>query len=206
MRLNLLRIIRSICDASDEDGALITTYGLHNAIADLAKHDQAILVREMAGDLLKSSELNARRSLDGARRVLRRSSSSTMTPIPSNGSLPPTPSSDRGGGRAGSYFDLTDMARALRPGANSSPYRPVSREGDLGGNSTPTLLNGSLAGAAKSRLPRTRAAHRASERPGLASVRSGETIPNSQSPVVPAPTTRGQSAALNRRRRMTSQG
>ncbi|GAM89705.1 hypothetical protein ANO11243_077440 [Dothideomycetidae sp. 11243] len=66
VRLNLLRIIRSICDASDEDGNLITTYGLFAAISDLAKHDNAILVREMAGDLIKSSELNARRSMDGA--------------------------------------------------------------------------------------------------------------------------------------------
>ncbi|KAF2227305.1 hypothetical protein BDZ85DRAFT_299938 [Elsinoe ampelina] len=130
VRLNLLRIIRSICDASDEDGNLITSYGLYTAIADLAKHDQAILVREMAGDLIKSSELNARRSMDGVRRTLRRSSSSTMTPtLASSSSLPPTPSSERAANsRAGSYFD--GEMRSLRAmGGTASPYRPVSRDG-----------------------------------------------------------------------------
>lgn len=206
VRLNLLRIIRSICDASDEDGALISTYGLDSAIADLAKHDQAILVREMAGDLLKSSELNARRSLDGARRVLRRSSSSTMTPtLPSNGSLPPTPSSDRAGGRAGSYFDLTDLARSLRPIAASSPYRPVSRESELGGSSTPTFSNGGMPGVQKSRLPRTRPATRGGDRVGAAGTRNGEQPSPAENPSALA--SRNQSAAgPSRRRRMTSQG
>jgi hypothetical protein len=55
VRLNLLRIIRSICDSSDEDGALIHTFGLHPIISETAKFDPAILVREMASDLIKSS-------------------------------------------------------------------------------------------------------------------------------------------------------
>lgn len=208
VRLNLLRIIRSICDASDEDGALISNYGLDNSIADLAKHDQAILVREMAGDLLKSSELNARRSLDGARRVLRRSSSSTMTPtIPSNGSLPPTPSSDRAGGRAGSYFDLTDLARSLRPIATSSPYRPVSRDGELGGgSSTPTYSNGGITGVQKSRLPRTRPTTRTGDKMSIAGSRNGD-VTASPSEAPSTLTSRGQGGAgPSRRRRMTSQG
>jgi hypothetical protein len=214
VRLNLLRIIRSICDASDEDGALITTSGLHTAIADLAKHDQAILVREMAGDLLKSSELNARRSLDGARRVLRRSSSSTMTPgpiTPSISSLPPTPSSDRIGIRKSSYFDLTDTSRSGRPVANNSPYRPSSSGGpDSSTNGTPTLTNwsnggnGIVVGVAKSRLPRTRPLNRANERLTL-----GTSHRKAESPSMAAPTSssRGENSVANaRRRRMTSQG
>lgn len=190
VRLNLLRIIRSICDASDEDGNLITTYGLYTAIADLAKHDTAILVREMAGDLIKSAELNARRSMDGVRRTLRRSSSSTMTPIlSSNSSLPPTPSSDRTGmTRIGSYFDGSELSRQIRPVPMSatSPYRPVSRDGPgassssemlsnplsptashhhLQGFSSLSLGNGSASSlpslvSQKSRLPRQRPLHR----------------------------------------------
>ncbi|TKX21380.1 cytokinesis protein sepH [Elsinoe australis] len=206
VRLNLLRIIRSICDASDEDGNLITSYGLYTAIADLAKHDQAILVREMAGDLIKSSELNARRSMDGVRRTLRRSSSSTMTPtLPSSSSLPPTPSSERGGqGRVGSYFDGSGDMRGMRPVVmgTSSPYRPVSRDGSgemmgsgLSGLSGVTQQmaglgmgsgghghghsnsNSSLSGmvSQKSRLPRQRPL-RHSERLSLAPVRGGENL------------------------------
>ena len=235
VRLNLLRIIRSICDASDEDGNLITTYDLYTAISDLAKNDNAILVRELAGDLIKSSELNARRSMDGVRRTLRRSSSSTMTPtMPSGSSLPPTPSSDRTGPiRVGSFFDGSDLARQTRPGGTSSPYRPVSRDGATS-DAVPTppsqylqtLSNGngnsSLASLAaqKSRLPRTRPAHRP-DRLSLAPVRGGENlssiadVPHAvtegrESPVVrdrgearESPLPRGQ---MGRRRRMTSQG
>jgi len=179
VRLNLLRIIRSICDASDEDGALLRTYGLYAAVSDLAKHDQAILVRELAGDLIKTSEVNARRSMDGARRVLRRSSSSTVTStLMSGSSLPPTPSAERTGlgigpTRPGAYFELSDLpsTRALRSVANSSPYRPASRDEDMpfngSGAGTPTNstfassthANSSalgIGGPSKSRLPRTR--------------------------------------------------
>ena len=143
VRLNLLRIIRSICDSSDEDGALIHTYGLHPIICETAKHDPAILVREMASDLIKSSELHVSRAVHNARvgeanklRPLRRSSSSTM--VPTGSSLPPTPTSDRMPGRISSYFDPSaDLTRPFSRGASgvSSPYRPISRDGGSGGSS-----------------------------------------------------------------------
>lgn len=138
VRLNLLRITRSICDATDQDGNLITTCGLYDAINDLAKNDQAILVRELASDLIKSSELNARRSMEGVRRNLRRSSSTTMTPtpLPSSSSVPPTPSSEMRGLRSGSYFDYHDSnstaRQILRPlTTTSSPYRSDSQGSDV---------------------------------------------------------------------------
>lgn len=144
VRLNLLRIIRSICDSSDEDGALIHTFGLHPIIAETAKYDPAILVREMASDLIKSSELHVSRAVHNARvgevtsrRPLRRSSSSTM--VPTGTSLPPTPTTDRMPGRIGSYFDHSgDMSRPFSRGATgmASPYRPISRDGGSGGSST----------------------------------------------------------------------
>lgn len=169
VRLNLLRIIRSICDASDEDGELISRYGLEPAINDLAAHDTAILVREMASDLIKSSELVARRSMDGAnaaarRSVLRRSSSSTMTLVipsaSSSGSLPPTPSSDRLSSSTSRSSFFEDLPRPLRSiAANSSPYRPASRNGLESPVSTPMPATPGLAGMTKSRLPRTRTVH-----------------------------------------------
>ncbi|KAK4697163.1 hypothetical protein P7C71_g882, partial [Lecanoromycetidae sp. Uapishka_2] len=60
VRLNLLRIVRSICDASEEQGALISRYGLEDTIHKLAENDGAVLVRNMAGELIKSSEMNDR--------------------------------------------------------------------------------------------------------------------------------------------------
>lgn len=176
VRLNLLRIIRSICDASDEQGTLIRTYGLLDSVADLAAHDPAILVREMASELVRSSEYTVRRSLDV--RPVRRSSSSTMTPppiIPPTSSMPPTPtlgSASSFGDRASSrgYFDFGFDGPRPRPStAVSSPYRPVSRDGSGAGaqlasaSSTPgpvaapapASATANMSSAAKSRLPRT---------------------------------------------------
>jgi serine/threonine protein kinase len=145
VRLNLLRIIRSICDASDEQGALVRNYGLLDSVTDLAAHDPAILVREMASELVRSSEFTIRRTLD-LRPAVRRSSSSTMTPppiIPPTSSMPPTPTlgsassfTDRTGGR-GFFdfgFDNPNRSRAsISVGVSaSSPYRPVSRDSSAG--------------------------------------------------------------------------
>ena len=182
VRANLLRIIRSICDASEEQGVLIRKFGLLGAVQRLAETDPAILVREMAGELWKSSEMGVgRRSIDGGSRrgVLRRSSSSHFGPsTPTALSIPGTPSnsiSRSGKGLDGSYFDavMETSASSISKGAlrNGTPYRPVSRDGNSGGS----LLNGSVsttqwnssssrsgsgestssASASKSRLPRT---------------------------------------------------
>ncbi|KAL1302173.1 hypothetical protein AAFC00_002604 [Neodothiora populina] len=154
VRLNLLRIIRSVVEAADEEGNLIENVGLADLIRETAKTDPAILVREMASDLLKSSELVASRAAHNARaagdanrvRPLRRSSSSTM--VPTGASLPPTPVSDRAPpplSRAGSYFDpASDLTRTsavaharglTSPNLASSPFRPTSRDGNSGGHS-----------------------------------------------------------------------
>ena len=160
MRLNLLRIIKSVVEAADENGDLIESVGLGEVIRETAKIDPAILVREMASDLLKSSELNASRAAHSARaaglvgeanrvRPLRRSSSSTMIPGGVS-SMPPTPISERPSiSRAGSYFDpgadiarssAAAQARALQNHSpsisTSSPYRPLSRDSNSGGHGT----------------------------------------------------------------------
>ena len=151
VRLNLLRIVRSICDASEEQGALIKRYGLEDAIKRLAEGDGAVLVRNMAGELVKSSELNEAREISGGRRrPPRRSSSSTTPPsLLTSYSTPTTPTSHRPS-QAASYV----LERDIRPrkGMNGTiPYRPTSREGG-GSSGLPIIFNGS---AAKSRLPRT---------------------------------------------------
>ena len=118
VRGNLLRIVRSICDASEEQGALIRRYGLYDAIEHLAEADPAILVRNMANDLIRSCDVqnmhDLRANLDGGvggtrhNRPSRRTSSSAAaaaaaiaTPPPpppalySSSSQPPTPSRGR---------------------------------------------------------------------------------------------------------------
>lgn len=222
VRLNLLRVIRSICDASEGQGALIRTYGLLESVAELATHDPAILVREMANELVKSSEYVARRTLDV--RPVRRSSSSTMTPpiAPSSGSsMPPTPGSERVGSRG--YFDFgAEAGSRARQAPVSSPYRPMSRDGG-GSASTKGLVaaaskwnlgtstTATASSAAKSRLPKTAAAHvrRAQSRMSLAPVADLEPRAKADvgtpTHVPPTSHTRSTTAVGNgRRRRQTS--
>lgn len=143
VRLNLLRVIRSICESSElqgDNGSLLQEYGLLSAVSDLAKSDPAILVREMANELVKSSEYTTAAALSNASSHsrsgssyggmanvgLRRSSSSTMSPsLPLGSAFQPLGSSanstpnlgsshhERTGSRG--YFD---MVPAL--GASSS--------------------------------------------------------------------------------------
>ncbi|CAL8582589.1 Protein kinase of the Mitotic Exit Network [Xanthoria parietina] len=141
VRLNLLRIIRSICDASDDQGAVIRRYGLVETIQRLAELDGAVLVRNMAGELIKACESSERFGMTASkRRPGRRSSSSTTPPgLLNSHSMPPTPSSSRS-----SHSPAYLMEREVRPRNGPVPFRPVSRDGGNGSGS-----------AAKSRLPRT---------------------------------------------------
>jgi hypothetical protein len=53
-RLNLLRILRTICDAKDEGCYLIRAFGCYDRIAWLVDHDGAVLVRQMAEELVRA--------------------------------------------------------------------------------------------------------------------------------------------------------
>ena len=153
VRLNLLRIVRSICDASDEQGALIGRYGLEDTIHRLAESDGAVLVRNMASELIKSSEMNDRLGMSGTRhRPGRRSSSSTTPPsLLTSYSMPSTPTSSRS-----TYSTQYPFDRDSRRGSGVTgimPFRPTSRDGS-GCSVLPVMMSGPGT-AAKSRLPRT---------------------------------------------------
>jgi hypothetical protein len=93
IRLNLLRIIGSICDATDDGGLLLDHFGLFDMIRELQVSDSAVLVRSMAQELIRSCEEvdnisihsgsggggGGKRRLNGAV-VLRRTSASTTPP------------------------------------------------------------------------------------------------------------------------------
>ncbi len=146
VRLNLLRIVRSICDASEEQGGLISRYGLFDTIQRLAEVDGAVLVRNMASELIRSCENNDQFGVSsGKRRPGRRTSLTTTPPnLLTSQSTPPTPASSR------SSHSITHFERNPRPlsAMNNGhiSYRPLSRDG------TVTNSSGS---AARSRLPRT---------------------------------------------------
>ena len=213
VRLNLLRVIRSICDASEVQGALISKYGLLESVQNLAQHDPAILVREMAGDLVRSSEIANTPALRYA--GMRRSSSSTMTPPTPLLSPGATASIDRTGGRNG-YFDLgmeLGRSRALA----SSPYRPASRDASSTGSSISGIANSNwsssnLTAARHSRLPARPAVQRAQSRlsyasnsgmNGSATTKTSENSTPTHAPVS-ANTRSSAAVAIARRRRQTS--
>ncbi len=61
IRLNMLRIVRSICDPNEERGMDITAHPLFSAIEALAAKDTAVLVQNMARELVASAKENMRR-------------------------------------------------------------------------------------------------------------------------------------------------
>ena len=55
-RLNFLRILRTICDAKDEGCWLIRAFGCYERISWLMEHDSAVLVRQMAEELVRACD------------------------------------------------------------------------------------------------------------------------------------------------------
>lgn len=145
VRLNLLRIVRSICDASEEQGGLISRYGLFDTVQRLAEVDGAVLVRNMASELIRSCENNDTIGVSGGKRRPGRRTSTSNTPpsLLTRHSTPPTPTSSRSSNSIQSFLERNPRPLSAMNGA--LPYRPVSRDGSNAGST------------ARSRLPRTTA-------------------------------------------------
>lgn len=195
VRLNLLRIVRSICDASDEQGALISRYGLEDTVQRLAENDGAVLVRNMASELIKSSEMNDKLGMSGTRRRPGRRSSSSTTPpsLLTSYSMPSTPTSNRS-----NYTSNYTLERENRRGSainGGIPYRPGSRDGSSS-SALPVITNGSGL-ATKSRLPRTTSS-RPPRQQVVISPRKDEMAVHSLQESTPIP------APISRRRRRIS--
>lgn len=143
VRLNLLRIVRSICDASEEQGGLISRYGLFDTVQRLAEVDGAVLVRNMASELIRSCENNDTIGVGGAKRRSGRRTSTSNTPpsLLTRHSTPTTPNSSRSSHSI--QYLLERNPRPLSAMNGPLPYRPVSRDGCNAGSAT------------RSRLPRT---------------------------------------------------
>lgn len=52
VRLNLLRILRTVCDVHPNRAMLVERFRIYDIVSKLGKDDQAVLVREMARDIL----------------------------------------------------------------------------------------------------------------------------------------------------------
>lgn len=143
VRLNLLRIISTICDSTEQQCGLLATYGLLDAIREL-ESDPAILVRDMAGKLIRSSERSDAYGMGKRRPTSRRKSISTTPPNPFSNSTPSTPSSNRTS-QSRAYLDGRETPRHPRNALSGSSLalRPGSRDGSA--SALGSAVNGNAA-------------------------------------------------------------
>ncbi|KAK2764027.1 hypothetical protein FQN54_009646 [Arachnomyces sp. PD_36] len=178
VRLNLLRILSSICDSTGEQGGLLDRYGLLDAIREL-QNDSAVLVRDLAGKLIKASESSGDTMSRSKRRTTlrRRSTSGTPPSFISNHSIPPTPHLV-GPGQPKRFLEGRETPRHRNEMNVSLGTRPGSRDGSGNGSSPANYSGGNGIGAGKSRLPRTMA-HRLSQQSIGSSQNEENRTPNS---------------------------
>lgn len=190
VRLNLLRIISSICDSSEEQGGLLAKYGLLDAIREL-EHDPAILVRDMAGKLIQSNEKSEAYGMGKRKPMVRRRSTSATPPnLLANQSAPSTPQMNRTS-QSKAYYEGKEGSRHPRNALSGSALalRPGSRDG-----STPSLtagLNGST-GASRTRIPR-----------GVSNRMSHVDLLSEEDSARPSSSLSRRQSVLHRRRRQT---
>ncbi|RDL38065.1 Cell division control protein-like protein 15 [Venustampulla echinocandica] len=166
VRLNLLRIVRSICDLSDEQSGSIRDHKLFEAIEHLAENDSAVLVRNMANDLVRSSLEKERESGSGGRSrpvgAVRRKNSFTPPLLQHSASTPMTPTHGSRISQSPAFMNgsLTPRRIAATSYSNGDSilYRPRSRDGAT--PQIPRRVSGEHAAngtssVSKSRLPRT---------------------------------------------------
>lgn len=143
-RLNLLRVLRTICDATEEQCTLLKQFEVYDSILYLSEREPAILARKMAEELIRDcDEFQLRGSSRGS--ALRRppssagrngsGSSSTsfshatglaaMTPptptLMQSFSMPPTPKHRERVGRSQSTANIYDMESARHSHTHLNP-------------------------------------------------------------------------------------
>ncbi|KAA8906102.1 hypothetical protein FN846DRAFT_1021580 [Sphaerosporella brunnea] len=86
VRLNLLKILTTICDASEQKEALIREYGMYPVVVRVSEKDNAVLVRNMASDLVKACNERVNRGSLSIRNPHRRRSHASG-PVSSSSSV-----------------------------------------------------------------------------------------------------------------------
>ncbi|KAH9223611.1 cell division control protein-like protein 15 [Leptodontidium sp. 2 PMI_412] len=157
VRLNLLRIVRSICDPSDEHAENVQSHDLFEAIQRLAESDNAVLVRNMASELVKANLDKDSESGSGGRpRPGQMKRTFTPPSLYHSQSTPITPTHvSRSSQSSLVEASVTPRRMAAPSGSNDSIlYRPASRDGPKMARRTSAEI-ASSSSMSKSRLPRT---------------------------------------------------
>ncbi|KAF5018912.1 hypothetical protein F66182_9107 [Fusarium sp. NRRL 66182] len=185
VRLNLLRLVRTIMDACEPGlGSGDGTRSLNSsqvrslmaAIQTLSEKDSAVLVRNLASELVRSNVEPSGRPSEGVPSAVPSSSSSrrpasrhnkSYTPpgLHTSMSVPQTPTHrSRGSLANNTYIEVAASPRrtaAVEREREGALYRPRSRDGPTG---IPRRVSGEFS-SGKSRLPRTSFASGSSSRP-----------------------------------------
>jgi hypothetical protein len=159
VRLNLLRIVRSISDPHEERTLSIRSHELFDAIETLAESDSAVLVRNMASELVKSTleQANENGRAVRSRQSLIRTSSYTPPGLQSSISAPMTPTHGGRVSQSSAFIDGSITPRRTNTDLNDILYRPRSRDGpgSFAGRRSSVMDISNTTAASKSRLPRT---------------------------------------------------
>jgi hypothetical protein len=165
VRLNLLRVIKMVCQATEEEGKLIRRFGLYDTIFQIAENDSSIIAREIAVWLIETADESRTSATPGR---VRPSSSGRHHALP-NLTTPPTPQKSKGSysqpptpqhlrreiSTASSVFDYPSPASSMfdsRTSRTSASFRPTSRDGNSGSsvNSIHSNASGSSSSSVKS--------------------------------------------------------
>jgi len=63
VRLNLLKILKSVCDVHPQREAVVEQYGLYNIIEQMSKEDPAVLIKELAKEILSQGYFNPKEEI-----------------------------------------------------------------------------------------------------------------------------------------------
>ncbi|KAI2630048.1 hypothetical protein GGS21DRAFT_525246 [Xylaria nigripes] len=203
VRLNLLRLVRNILEAREHESVAYPRErqlrSLLEAVRILAEKDSAVLVRNLASDLIVShidgnSEAISIASTSGSGQSHSRSSARRIyTPpsLSSNTSVPQTPTHSSRHSKSSSSLDMTSSPRrsaaSLAQDRDNGPQRPRSREEMLGIpiSSIPRRVSDAQSRAAtptgnKNRVSRNPAMYSRPGASGLANSRSGSESSNKE--------------------------
>lgn len=135
VRLNLLRILRTVCDVHPNRAMLVERYGIYDIVAKLSKEDVAVLVRELAREIvptlapaLKPSArltkgIDTPKSAKAiAPKRMRRHASESLTGTPAGGMHMGTTNGIRASGR-----NATGNGRPSRHQLNDIPWQGSER-------------------------------------------------------------------------------
>lgn len=220
IRLNLLRIVLSICDACEEHGMLLLKFGLLDTIRELKISDPAVLVRNMAQELVRSCEdaedlISNVSSVSGGpsggkkRGGPRRTSTNTIPPhlLERQMSMPASPRSNAGWeprealDRDGTiYYDRPERVaqtprrnRTSVMGVNGISYglRPTSRDGTNNRSTTGFPISSTPSSPAFN-LPQARANGSNTNTPGSDGQSARSRLPRTTSIAAPRPSRQSQ--------------